>query len=158
MGIYLLETSPQRLRRPARCMGRARLPSCVPRRTGRALFRRDGGSKTGEREFRFRFPFRFRFVFFLSSLFLPPLPSFFHLNPHISILSNLKSLTHPVPHLPQVQKDASNAVDSITASSMQMQEVLENYRASADVASKNRVREALNAALQQLPDWPPQNW
>lgn len=49
-------------------------------------------------------------------------------------------------------------VDEITASSFQMQEVLEGYRVSSDLASRNRVRESMNAALQSLPDWPPQNW
>ena len=42
------------------------------------------------------------------------------------------------------------------ASSFQMQEVFQGYRQSADLASKRRVREASNAALQALPDWPPQ--
>jgi hypothetical protein len=37
-----------------------------------------------------------------------------------------------------------------------MQEVFQGYRQSGDLASKRRVREASNAALQSLPDWPPQ--
>ncbi|THH09156.1 hypothetical protein EW145_g2222, partial [Phellinidium pouzarii] len=60
--------------------------------------------------------------------------------------------------LQNLQKEAGHNVDSITASSIQMQEVLQGYRQSSDFASKNRVRESLNAALQSLPDWPPQNW
>ncbi|KAG6813916.1 hypothetical protein H0H92_005765 [Tricholoma furcatifolium] len=36
-----------------------------------------------------------------------------------------------------------------------MEEVFQGYRQSADVASKRRVREASNAAIQALPDWPP---
>ena len=48
--------------------------------------------------------------------------------------------------------------DSITASSIQMQEVFDGYRQSSDLASRNRVRESLNAAVQSLPDWPPQSW
>ena len=35
-----------------------------------------------------------------------------------------------------------------------MQEVFQHYRQSGDLASKKRVREATNAALQSLPDWP----
>ena len=50
------------------------------------------------------------------------------------------------------------STDNITASSFQMKEVLEGYRVSSDLASRNRVREAMNAALQSLPEWPPQNW
>lgn len=47
-------------------------------------------------------------------------------------------------------------VDSVAASSFQMHEVFQGYRQSGDLASKRRVREASNAALQGLPDWPPQ--
>ncbi|KAI5122303.1 hypothetical protein M0805_002379 [Coniferiporia weirii] len=57
-----------------------------------------------------------------------------------------------------LQREAEHNIDSITASSVQMQEVLQGYRQSSDLASKNRVRESVNAALQSLPDWPPQNW
>lgn len=39
-----------------------------------------------------------------------------------------------------------------------MQEVFQGYRQSGDQASKRRVREATNAALQSLPDWPPQTY
>jgi len=56
--------------------------------------------------------------------------------------------------LQSLHKEADNNVDSIAASSIQMQEVLSGYRHSGDLASKNRVRESLNAALQSLPDWP----
>jgi hypothetical protein len=45
--------------------------------------------------------------------------------------------------------------DSVAASSFQMHEVFANYRQSADLASKQRVREASNAAITSLPDWPP---
>jgi len=48
-------------------------------------------------------------------------------------------------------------VGSVAASLFQMQEVFENYRQSGDKSSKSRVREATNAALQSLPDWPPQS-
>ncbi|KAJ7773251.1 hypothetical protein B0H16DRAFT_1304448 [Mycena metata] len=52
-------------------------------------------------------------------------------------------------------KDAESNFDSVAASSFQMHEVFANYRQSADLASKRRVREASNAALTSLPDWPP---
>jgi hypothetical protein len=45
-------------------------------------------------------------------------------------------------------------LDNVAAASMQMEEVLEGYRHSSDLASKNRVRSSLNAALLSLPDWP----
>lgn len=45
-------------------------------------------------------------------------------------------------------------LDSVAACSFQIREVFENYRQSGDAASKRRVREASNAALQGLPDWP----
>ncbi|PIL35567.1 hypothetical protein GSI_02295 [Ganoderma sinense ZZ0214-1] len=51
-------------------------------------------------------------------------------------------------------KEATLNIDSIAASSFQMQEVFAGYRQSSDVASKRRVREAINAALTSLPDWP----
>ena len=35
-----------------------------------------------------------------------------------------------------------------------MREVFQGYRQSGDLSSKRRVREATNAALQNLPDWP----
>lgn len=44
--------------------------------------------------------------------------------------------------------------DTIAASVFQMQEVFQGYRQSGDLASKRRVREATNAALQSLPGWP----
>ncbi|RPD60097.1 hypothetical protein L226DRAFT_535035 [Lentinus tigrinus ALCF2SS1-7] len=51
-------------------------------------------------------------------------------------------------------KEAGMHVDSIAASSFQMQEVFSGYRQSGDIASKRRVRESINAALTSLPDWP----
>ncbi|KAK0204781.1 hypothetical protein DFS33DRAFT_1382678 [Desarmillaria ectypa] len=53
-------------------------------------------------------------------------------------------------------KEADFNFDSVAASSFQMHEVFQNYRQSGDLASKRRVREACNAALTALPDWPPQ--
>ncbi|TFK40346.1 hypothetical protein BDQ12DRAFT_680787 [Crucibulum laeve] len=51
-------------------------------------------------------------------------------------------------------KEADLNFDSVAASTFQMQEVFSGYRQSGDLASKRRVREATNAALQSLPDWP----
>ncbi|KAG6820947.1 hypothetical protein H0H93_009183 [Arthromyces matolae] len=53
-----------------------------------------------------------------------------------------------------LHKDAKLQSDSVAASAFQMQEVFQGYRLSADAAGKRRVREATNAALQGLPDWP----
>jgi len=52
-------------------------------------------------------------------------------------------------------KESESNFDSVAASSFQMHEVFANYRQSGDLASKRRVREASNAALTSLPDWPP---
>ncbi|KAJ7903548.1 hypothetical protein B0H14DRAFT_945869 [Mycena olivaceomarginata] len=52
-------------------------------------------------------------------------------------------------------KDCETTHDSVAASSFQMHEVFANYRQSSDLASKQRVREASNAAITSLPDWPP---
>ena len=48
--------------------------------------------------------------------------------------------------------------DAVIASSFQMKEAQSGYRQSGDLASKKRVRESINAALQNLPDWPPQTY
>ncbi|KAG6817339.1 hypothetical protein H0H87_009937 [Tephrocybe sp. NHM501043] len=53
-----------------------------------------------------------------------------------------------------LHKEAKSHADSVVASSFQMQEVFQGYRQSGDLASKRRVREASNAAFQNLPDWP----
>jgi len=53
-----------------------------------------------------------------------------------------------------LSKEADLNHDSVAASSFQIHEVFQNYRQSGDAASKRRVREASNAALQSLPDWP----
>ncbi|KAL5525801.1 hypothetical protein ACEPAG_7138 [Sanghuangporus baumii] len=62
------------------------------------------------------------------------------------------------PRLQGLQRDAEHNIDTVAASTVQMQEVLGGYRHSADLASKNRVRESLNAAIMSLPDWPPKSW
>ncbi|OJT11448.1 hypothetical protein TRAPUB_12000 [Trametes pubescens] len=56
--------------------------------------------------------------------------------------------------LENMAKEAGLHVDTVAASSFQMQEVFAGYRQSGDIASKRRVREAINAALSSLPDWP----
>ncbi|GAA5903521.1 hypothetical protein JCM5296_006848 [Sporobolomyces johnsonii] len=55
----------------------------------------------------------------------------------------------------QLQRQASEYVDSIHAAKMQLNEVKSGWRHSTDAASKARVREALNAGLSSLPDYPP---
>lgn len=44
---------------------------------------------------------------------------------------------------------------SVAASYYQLKEVLDGYRQSTDVASRRRVKEAMNAALRSLPEYPP---
>jgi len=60
--------------------------------------------------------------------------------------------------LENLAKEAESNFDSVAASAFQMHEVFTGYRQSGDIASKRRVREAINAALTSLPDWPPQNF
>ncbi|KAJ7274415.1 hypothetical protein B0H12DRAFT_1088601 [Mycena haematopus] len=60
-----------------------------------------------------------------------------------------------IARLQAMAKDCESTHDSIAASSFQMHEVFANYRQSSDVAGKQRVREASNAAITSLPDWPP---
>jgi len=60
-----------------------------------------------------------------------------------------------VARLQGMVKDSELNFDSVAASSFQMHEVFANYRQSGDLASKRRVREASNAAIASLPDWPP---
>ncbi|KAJ3997424.1 hypothetical protein F5050DRAFT_1799077 [Lentinula boryana] len=56
--------------------------------------------------------------------------------------------------LQALSKEADLNHDSVAASSFQIHEVFKGYRQSGDAASKRRVREASNAALQSIPDWP----
>ncbi|KIL67583.1 hypothetical protein M378DRAFT_159391 [Amanita muscaria Koide BX008] len=51
-------------------------------------------------------------------------------------------------------KEAEIHFDSVAASAFQMREVYGGYRQSGDLSSKKRVREATNAALKTIPDWP----
>ncbi|KAF7312286.1 hypothetical protein MIND_00241600 [Mycena indigotica] len=64
-------------------------------------------------------------------------------------------LQQEITRLQAMAKDAESNHDSVAASSFQMHEVFANYRQASDMASKSRVREASNAALTSLPDWPP---
>ncbi|SJL09628.1 uncharacterized protein ARMOST_13008 [Armillaria ostoyae] len=65
-------------------------------------------------------------------------------------------LQQEIMRLQGLTKEADFNFDSVAASSFQMHEVFQNYRQSGDLASKRRVREACNAALTSLPDWPSQ--
>ncbi|KAF8743204.1 hypothetical protein RHS02_02765, partial [Rhizoctonia solani] len=51
-------------------------------------------------------------------------------------------------------KEAGDNVDTCHASEFQLKEVLSGYRHSTDPASKHRVRDALNAGLRSLPEYP----
>ncbi|GAA5989917.1 hypothetical protein JCM11641_002810 [Rhodosporidiobolus odoratus] len=55
----------------------------------------------------------------------------------------------------QLRQKADSYVDSIHAAKMQLAEVQQGWRHSTDPASKARVREALNAGLSSLPEYPP---
>ncbi|KAL4074906.1 hypothetical protein V8B97DRAFT_1868082 [Scleroderma yunnanense] len=54
----------------------------------------------------------------------------------------------------QAMREAESNADIVVASTFQLQEVFTNYRQSGDPSSKRRVREASNAAITGLPDWP----
>ncbi|KAK0450175.1 hypothetical protein EV421DRAFT_1899691 [Armillaria borealis] len=69
---------------------------------------------------------------------------------------NIGQLQQEIMRLQGLTKEADFNFDSVAASSFQMHEVFQNYRQSGDLASKRRVREACNAALTSLPDWPSQ--
>ncbi|KAG7451154.1 uncharacterized protein BT62DRAFT_926811 [Guyanagaster necrorhizus] len=69
---------------------------------------------------------------------------------------HLAQIQQEMMRLQGLMKEADLNFDSVAASSFQMHEVFQNYRQSGDLASKRRVREACNAALTALPDWPPQ--
>ncbi|KAF9778993.1 hypothetical protein BJ322DRAFT_1101935 [Thelephora terrestris] len=60
----------------------------------------------------------------------------------------LVSLSHPLTFL----------LASVAASAYQLKEALQGYRQSTDMASKRRVREAVNAALRSLPEYPSPNY
>ncbi|EAU85420.2 hypothetical protein CC1G_07114 [Coprinopsis cinerea okayama7 len=62
-----------------------------------------------------------------------------------------------IARVEQLTKEADSMADSVAASTFQMQEVFSGYRQSGDSSSKMRVREATNAAVRSLPDWPPSN-
>ncbi|GAA5960299.1 hypothetical protein JCM3765_002535 [Sporobolomyces pararoseus] len=54
----------------------------------------------------------------------------------------------------QMKREAESNVDSIHAAKMQMNEVKSGWKHSTDPASKARVREALNAGLSAMPEYP----
>ncbi|KAL1740178.1 hypothetical protein HDZ31DRAFT_48015 [Schizophyllum fasciatum] len=60
-----------------------------------------------------------------------------------------------IARLQGVARDAESQADGIAAGLFQIKEAFAGYRQSGDQASKLRVREAANAALNSLPDWPP---
>ncbi|TEB33359.1 hypothetical protein FA13DRAFT_1627018 [Coprinellus micaceus] len=62
-----------------------------------------------------------------------------------------------IARIQQLQKEADEQSDSVTASKFQLQEVFQSYRQSSDRAGKQMVREATNAAMNNLPPWPPAN-
>ncbi|BGP50197.1 hypothetical protein JCM10450v2_006108 [Rhodotorula kratochvilovae] len=53
-----------------------------------------------------------------------------------------------------LRRRAAEQVDGIHAAKMQLHEVQQGWRHSTDAASKARVREALNAGITSLPDYP----
>ncbi|KAG9225030.1 hypothetical protein CCMSSC00406_0001819 [Pleurotus cornucopiae] len=55
-------------------------------------------------------------------------------------------------------KEADSLFGTVAASTFQMQEAYTGYHQSGDAASKRRVRESVNYALQGLPDWPSQSF
>ncbi|KII89969.1 hypothetical protein PLICRDRAFT_40152 [Plicaturopsis crispa FD-325 SS-3] len=63
-----------------------------------------------------------------------------------------------IERLQSLVKQAEDHFSAVAASSFQMREVLAGYRQSSDPASKRRVRESCNAALNSLPEWPPAQW
>jgi len=52
-------------------------------------------------------------------------------------------------------READSNIDAIAAGAVQMTEMFGGYRHSSDIASKRRVREACNAAVAGLPEYPP---
>ncbi|KAK4056943.1 hypothetical protein OIO90_001843 [Microbotryomycetes sp. JL221] len=72
-----------------------------------------------------------------------------------SSISSLGNQGADPTSIDQLRKDADNYIDSCHAAKMQLAEVKEGWRHSTDAASKARVREALNAGLASLPEYPP---
>ncbi|KAL1708186.1 hypothetical protein EV121DRAFT_197649 [Schizophyllum commune] len=60
-----------------------------------------------------------------------------------------------IARLQGLARDSESQADGIAAGLFQIKEAFAGYRQSMDQASKLRVREAANAALNSLPDWPP---
>ncbi|KAM0790560.1 hypothetical protein ACM66B_004429 [Microbotryomycetes sp. NB124-2] len=72
-----------------------------------------------------------------------------------SSISTLGSQGADPTAVESLKRDADNYIDSCHAAKMQLAEVKEGWRHSTDAASKARVREALNAGLASLPEYPP---
>jgi len=70
-------------------------------------------------------------------------------------MQQIQQMQQEAARLQGMVKESESNFDSVAASSFQMHEVFANYRQSGDLASKRRVREASNAAITSLPDWPP---
>ncbi|KAF8343053.1 uncharacterized protein EI90DRAFT_3285080 [Cantharellus anzutake] len=51
-------------------------------------------------------------------------------------------------------READSNIDLVLAAKLQLEEVQSGYRHSSDTASRSRVRQALNAGLRSLPEWP----
>jgi len=54
----------------------------------------------------------------------------------------------------KLRKEADNNIDQVAAYTLQIKEVFESYRHSADSFSRTQVRQAMNEGLSILPDWP----
>lgn len=57
--------------------------------------------------------------------------------------------------LQELQKSAEQNIDTVAAATLQLSEVKDRYRSSMDFSGRDQVRQALNAALKNLPSWPP---
>ncbi|KIJ50981.1 hypothetical protein M422DRAFT_27089 [Sphaerobolus stellatus SS14] len=73
---------------------------------------------------------------------------------HKHLIAGQYLTTQDTANLKSMIKESENNIDSIAASLYQMQEVSTGYKHSLDAAGKIRVREAMNAGLRELPDWP----
>ncbi|TRM64223.1 hypothetical protein BD626DRAFT_455398 [Schizophyllum amplum] len=60
-----------------------------------------------------------------------------------------------VARLQGLAREAESHADGIAAGLFQIKEAFQGYRQSGDQSSKSLVRQAANAALNSLPDWPP---
>lgn len=63
-------------------------------------------------------------------------------------------IDNPMLFALQFHQEATTNADTVAAAGFQLKEVRETWRQSSDPSSKRRVREACNAALSSLPNWP----